>query len=372
MLLWIVMAFLTAAAALSVLVPLYRGRPAAAPANPDLAIYKDQLGELGRDVERGLIGAGEAGAARTEIARRLLRADDAARNAAPAVGTAPSRIAALAAILVVPLLAVGLYLYLGSPQKPDQPLVARISAPPDQQDIGALVARVEAHLASHPEDGRGWDLLGPVYVRLGRFDDARAAFANAIRLLGSTAEREASLGEAMVRAGDGVVTAEARSAFERAAMLDKTSLRPRFYLALALTQEGKKDEALAAWRTLLGEAPAGGAPWVEVARQAMAQLEGAPVNAAKGPSAEDADAAAKMTEEERVAMIGGMVESLAARLDAEPNDPDGWAKLIRSYMALGRPADARAALAKARNALAADAKGLAVVEAEAAARGLDP
>jgi cytochrome c-type biogenesis protein CcmH len=282
----------------------------------------------------------------------------------------PNRVAVLVAIVAVPLLAVGLYLYLGSPQKPDQPLVARINAPPDEQDISALIARVEAHLEKNPEDGRGWDLLGPVYVRLGRFDEAKAAFANAIRLLGSTAEREANLGEAIVRANDGVVTAEARAAFDRAAMLDKTALRPRFFLALALTQEGKKDEALAAWRSLLGEAPAGGAPWVEVARQAVAQLEGAPASDGKGPSAEDVDAAAKMTQDERQAMIGSMVQSLAARLETAPDDPEGWAKLIRSYMVLGRPDDARAALAKARIALAADAKGLASVEAEAAAQGL--
>jgi cytochrome c-type biogenesis protein CcmH len=367
MLLWILMAVLTAAASLSVLVPLYRARPAAARASPDASIYKDQLGELDRDVGRGLIGAKEAAAARTEIARRLLRAD---ASAAPMHQPSPEgrrRWAALAAIVAVPVVAVGLYLFLGSPQLPDQPLAARINTPPDQQDMAALIARVETHLASHPEDGRGWELLGPVYLRLGRVGDAQTAFSNAIRILGSTAERQASLGEAMVRANDGVVTAEARAAFERAAALDTDALRPRFFLALALSQEGKKEEALAAWRSLLKEAPAAGAPWVDIARRAVADLEGPK---AAGPDADDVAAASKMTPEERTAMISGMVGSLAAKLDASPNDPNGWARLIRSYVVLGRPDDARSALAKARTVLAGDADGLALVEAEAKARGL--
>jgi cytochrome c-type biogenesis protein CcmH len=376
MFLWIVMAVLTAAASLSVLVPLYRARAAAGPANHALAIYRDQLGELDRDVERGLIGATEATAARTEIARRLLKADEAGDGAAdvpaPAAGVS-FRLAALAAIVAVPAAAIGLYLYLGSPDMPDMPLQARLVAPPEQQDIAALVARVETHLAANPEDGRGWELLGPVYQRLGRNEDAQRAFANALRLLGSTAEREASLGEAISRANGGVVTAEARAAFERALALDSKSLPARFFLALAMTQEGRKDEALAAWRSLLADAPPGGAPWAEVARQAVAELEGAPApvaTAPPGPTAGDVEAAAGMSEEDRMAMIGGMVDSLSARLAENGADADGWARLIRSYMVLGRKDDATAALGRARTALAGDAAKLAVVENEAKARGL--
>src|SRR5690606_850706 len=110
---------------------------------------------------------------------------------------------------------------------------------------------VETHLAANPEDGRGWELLGPVYVRLGRYPDAVRAFSNAQRILGPTAEREADLGEAITRANANVVTAEARAAFERAHALDKEAIRPRFYLAVALDQEGQREAAIAAWRDVL-------------------------------------------------------------------------------------------------------------------------
>jgi len=241
-----------------------------------------------------------------------------------------------------------------------------MSAPPQEQDIAALVARVETHLAANPEDARGWELIGPVYMRMGRYGDAAVAFANIVRLLGPTAEREADVGEAIMRANGDVVTPEARAAFERALGLDRNATRPRFYLAVALGQEGRTDEAITAWRRLLDGAPEN-APWVAVARQELARLEGSPAGA---PTAEDVEAAAAMTPDERMAMIGGMVDSLAARLAANPDDAEGWARLIRSYMVLGRTDEANAALAKARGEFDGDAEKLAVVEGQARESGL--
>jgi cytochrome c-type biogenesis protein CcmH len=377
MVLWLVMAVLTAVASLSIVVPLYRHRRRERLSGAEkLSIYRDQLSEVDRDLARGLIAESEAEAARTEIARRILRTGDAADEAGAKAETGESvrRLATVVAVLIVPFAALGLYLYLGSPELPDQPIAARLSAPPQQQDIAVLVARVEAHLAANPEDGRGWEILGPVYARLGRYDDAVVAFANAVRLLDPTAEREADVGEAITRANGNVVTPAARAAFERARALDEDAVRPRFYLAVALDQEGRADEAIAAWRDLLDGAPAD-APWAVVARQALARLEGTPAApepgpAVPGPTAEDVAAAAAMTPEERMAMIGGMVDSLAARLAAEPDDPEGWARLIRSYMVLGRTDEAGAALTRARDELQGDAEKLAIVEEQARMSGL--
>ena len=369
MLLWIVMAVLTAAASLSVLMPLYRGGRSERPAGEaKLSIYRDQLNEVDRDRDRGLIADSEAEAARTEIARRLLRAGDAAAVEGSAASEASRKVAAVVAVLVLPLAALAFYLFVGSPELPDRPLAGRLEAPLEEQDVGALIARVEAHLATNPEDGRGWELLGPVYARLGRYDDAVRAFSNTLRILGPTAEREADVGEAITRAGGNVVTAEARAAFERARALDATAIRPRFYLAVALDQEGRKDEAIAAWRDILTGAPPD-APWAVVAREALARL-GASPPATSGPSAEDIEAAEALPAEDRLAMIEGMVASLAARLDADPSDAAGWARLVRSYIVLDRKDEARAALTEAQQALAEDPEKLSVVEAEARTLGL--
>jgi cytochrome c-type biogenesis protein CcmH len=373
--LWILMAVLAAAAALVVLVPLSRGSRRASASAAALAIYRDQIDELDRDLSRGLIRAEEAEAARTEIARRLIRAGEGEPGTANPGSVGARRAAAVAAI-AAPILAFGGYLALGSPEMPDQPLSARLDRPLEQQDVQTLVARVESHLAGHPEDGSGWEVIAPVYLRMGRYDDAVRAYGNAIRILGSTAARESALGDAIVRTNDGLVTADARAAFERALKLDPKSVAARFYLAIALGQDGRKEDALAAWQALLKDAPADAA-WAPIARQWVARLQGgapAPATAgpAPGPSEAEVAAAESMTPEQRTAMINGMVAQLAGKLAANPDDAEGWARLVRAYGVLGRTDEAKAALAKARTALAGKPDGLSMVEAEARAAGIEP
>src|SRR5262249_57783537 len=121
----------------------------------------------------------------------------------------------------------------GSPKRPGQPLAQGLGGPADANSIAGLIARVETHLESNPDDGRGWDVIAPVYMRLGRFDDAIRAYRSALKLEGETADRQASLGEALAGAGGGVITVDAKSAFERALELDKTNPRAQFYLGLA-------------------------------------------------------------------------------------------------------------------------------------------
>ena len=265
----------------------------------------------------------------------------------------------------MPIVALGLYVSLGSPDLPDAPLEARLSAPPEAQDMAVLMARVEDHLAANPDDVRGWQLVAPVYVRLGRNQDAVLAFGNIARLVGSNVETEGNLGEAIVRAEDGTVTAEARAAFERALKNDPRDVRARFYLALGDGQAGHTEEAATTIRALIAEAPPG-ATWVGGMQDVLAQFEADAPGSQPGPI----EAAGEMAPDDRAAMIEGMVAQLADRLEAEPGDAEGWARLVRSYMVLGRPDDARVALEDARAALAGAADKLALVEGEARATGL--
>ena len=339
-----------------------------------MSVYRDQLGELDRDLERGVIAPAEAEAARTEIARRLIRADGARPPTPAAQSETPRRIAATVAVVAMPLLALGLYVSLGNPGLPDAPLAARLSAPPEQQDIAVLVAKVEAHLAANPDDLQGWRVLAPIYVRAGDFDAAAEAFGNIVRIAGSSATTEGDLGEAILRGNDGTVTAEARAAFTRAVADDPKDIRGRFYLALADTQSGRTAEAATALRALIAEAPPG-ATWAVGMREMLADLEGAAPDTAvastqPGPTAADVEAASAMSSGDRTTMIEGMVAQLSDRLQSEPDDAEGWARLVRSYMVLGRPDDARAALDEARSALAGAADKLALVESEARATGL--
>src|SRR5579864_1081544 len=215
MILWIIFASMTAAAILAVLWPLGR-KAAAVGGGNDLAVYQDQLEEIGRDRSAGLIGQAEAEAARVEVSRRLLAAADTQATAQPTASARQlkgrRRAATVAALIVLALLPVGFYLVLGSPDVPGQPAFARVKAAPGNPSIDALVGQVEAHLAKSPNDGAGWEVIAPVYLRLGRFDDAAAAWRKSIALNGDSGGRESGLGEALVAAANGVVTDDAKQA----------------------------------------------------------------------------------------------------------------------------------------------------------------
>lgn len=392
MVLWIVFAVLTGLAILAVLVPLARvttrvSEPGRSDRDSDIAVYKDQLREVEADLERGVVNADEAEAARAELGRRLLAADRQARTLGGAASLA--RPVAVAVILLVPLFSLGAYLTLGSPNMPGQPLAARMDVSPGTspdgtpqgQDIGGLVAQVERHLASQPEDGEGWEVIAPVYMRMGRFADATRAYANAVRLLGSTAPREANLGEARVALANGLVTADARAAFERALALDPADPKSRYFVALAARQDGETGKAERAWQALLAESPAD-APWRPLVVQRLAELGVEPESAGldsrgpgspapRGPSAEDMAAAAQMSTEDRAAMIAGMVQGLADRLAEDGSDLDGWLRLARAYVVMGEPDKARQALSSARENFPGDTEEGARIDDTAKTLGLD-
>jgi cytochrome c-type biogenesis protein CcmH len=373
MALWLAFALMTAAAIFAVLWPLSRsGRMQS---GSDAEVYRDQLDEIERDRSAGLIGEAEADAARIEVSRRLIAAGDVppvTASADPTAGLWRRRAAALAALILVPFAAGTIYLMHGSPQLPGEPLAGRLDAKTDHS-IVAMIAQVERHLETNPKDARGWEVLAPVYLRLGRFDDAVKARRNAIEYGGDSAQREADLGEALVAAANGVVTADAKQAFDQATAQSPDDPKARFYLGLAAQQDGDTDKAADIWQKLLKDAPPN-APWATAVQQALASAGRAPPpgqKAAPGPNAEDVAAASKMSEAERGEMVRGMVTQLAERLKNDGSDVEGWLRLVRAYVVLGERDKASEAVSNARRALANDADKVRRIEDFAKSVGLN-
>ena len=387
MLVWIVLAGLTAVVLLVLLRPLAKAAPESnAPESFDAAVYRDQLAEIESDRARGLIGEKEAEAARIEIARRLLAADGKTQRS----DRTKRRDATVKAVMAIvgaglPLLALGLYLIYGSPRLPDQPLVARLQDPDSSRTLEALVARVETHLREHPEEGQGWEVIAPVYLRWRRYAEAADAYAQALRLLGPSATRLSGRGQALVLANNGVVTEDARSALERALDLDPTLIEPRILLAIVKEQDGQFQAAIEDWRALLSKADAN-APWRELVEKriaaAEAHLAGKPMNEAQtpapqagaqsqnGPSAADIAAAQNVSPAERQAMVERMVQGLAARLDQDGGDLPGWLKLVRAYSVLDRKDDALKALQRAKSQFSGNTQAIEQLDRLAAELGL--
>ncbi|WP_426781893.1 c-type cytochrome biogenesis protein CcmI [Rhizobium beringeri] len=349
MLFWILVAALTAALAVILLYPLLRGAKAADNIRAgEAAVYRDQLRELDRDLDGGLITPEEADYARAEIGRRLIAvsADEPAETPKPA---RHHRFTEAFVLLVLPVLGLCLYLTTGRPDLPSQPLEARLENPGN--DVAVLITKAERHLAENPDDGKGWDVLAPIYFRTMRVNDAQVAYRNAIRLLGPSPVRLDGLAETLIAVSDGVVTEEARQVLEQSLTLEPDNPRARFYIALSMEQAGRPDEARQAFEALAKQSPSD-APWLPLVNQHIAMNGGAPAganqaapgagSAASGanpatpgnPTQQDVAAAENMSAGDRQQMIRGMVESLDAKLSEDPNNFEGWMRLVRSYAVL--------------------------------------
>lgn len=255
-----------------------------------------------------------------------------------------------------------------TPAAPGAPAAADAKARPPQPDVDTLISRLEAKLKEDPNNADGWRMLGWSFFETGRFAEAATAYRRAATLSPKTADYWSSLGEALVLAGSGDVPADAANAFRQAIALDPKDPRARYFLAVQRDMAGDHKGAIDAWFALLADTPAG-APWEADLRKTIEQVaakEGIDVKARlaavrpaapagpaaalagiPGPSPDQMSAASKLPPGQQEAMVRGMVDGLAAKLAADPRQPDRWMMLIRSRMQLGQGREAAQALQQA-------------------------
>ena len=364
---WLIAGGISALAVALLLPPILR-RPGALAARDafDRTVYRDQLAELERDQARGVLSAGEAAAARTEVERRLLatagpearRGKKRAKGGGrPADRGRPWLVAGVLAA-ALPAAALGLYGWLGRPGIPS------ISFAEQQQgveqntgEMASVIERLAERMAKTPDDPAGWTLLARSYLSLERYEAAARAFRQAVDNGDDSALAWANLGEALTAAAGGKVVPAARQAFAEALKREPRDSRGRYYGGLALAQDGRLAEALETWQALAGETPPD-APWRQLLDQQIASVdsslgqEAPTAQSAPGPSAADVATATEMSGEDREAFIRSMVGRLAARLESEPGDLDGWLRLTRAYGVLGEREKAVAAVARAAELVA--------------------
>jgi cytochrome c-type biogenesis protein CcmH len=369
MIIWLALAALTFCVLVALLAPLFRHhRGSPSRTTRELAIYRDQLAELQREAESGRIPPMEAKAAETEIQRKMLAAAESVDPAdtPAAVPRNWSRgVALIVVAAVVPIGALAAYLSVGSPTEPSHPFdpvraAAQTQAEARAREMAGLVDKLAKRLEREPDNLQGWLILAQSYTAMQRNTEAAEAFRHAYELSGKDATYAADYGEALVAAADATVTPQASALFEQALKADPREPRSRFYLGLAKAQAGQAREAIAMWRSLEIDSPAD-AQWLPAVRemirsvavdagidpQSVPAASQAPIAQVPGPTADDVAAAQSMTPDQQQQMIRDMVGGLAQRLEANPNDLEGWKRLGRSYLVLNEPDRAKKAYGRA-------------------------
>lgn len=372
-------------------------------ASNDVALYRDQLAEIERDKARDVLSDEEADRVRVEISRRLLEADrrqEASADASTAKGSFMAGYVLAATVLVA---SGWTYLQLGAPSYPDVPLQTRLIETADyrenrpnqatvEAELGAvepnpandpaqleLLSRLYDALDARPDDLQGFQMLAQFEARLGHFKGAAAAQQSVLRLKGDdvTSEDWADYGDLLVLAAGGYVSPEAERAMNQALAVNPGNGVASYYLGLMYAQTGRPDLAFSIWRPVLDAAPID-APWrapIEAQIEQAAADGGIryslPERQTRGPSQDDVAAASEMSDEDRQAMIEGMVAGLMDRLADDGGSAEEWAQLIRALGVLGRGDEAREIAQEARTVFANHAPSLNLIEQAAATLGAE-
>jgi cytochrome c-type biogenesis protein CcmH len=386
-------ALLTAGVVVSALFVAMRRQGNASGTDPDIAIYKDQLAEIARDLSRGTIGPEDAERLRAEVGRRVLDADS---NAGTVRVEAGGRAASLAAALVVAAMipaAGAVYWWLGAPGYPDMPLGPRIAAL-DAGIAGRPSQIEELERLGAPRDATADTATAKELAAISDPEALRSAFRqrfesgqtmSAVRtqerllaVLGdsATAADHANLALALVAEAGGYISPEAETSLRAALQRDLSNELARYLVGEMFLQGGRFDQAFRFWRPLVEDGnPA--APWVASIRDRIgmvADLAGVryELPAAGGPSAGDVAAAADMSPEDRQAMIEGMVAQLSDRLASEGGDVEDWERLIRSLVVLERLPEAQTIYDEAKARFEGRPAELSFLRMAAVEGGLSP
>lgn len=326
--------------------------------------YRRQLAEIGDLADRGLLGEDERKGAEAEAGRRLLAAADAPVEAWSA---SPNRAAILVAAIAAPVVALGVYLAVGSPQVGDQPFKARLAqwqmTPPQELRAQELAALVADKVKGRPTDPDGYKYLALARGGSGDLLGAVEALRRGVRVAPDRADLWQMLGEAELYQANGELTDDALDAFRHLLKLEPTSLPARFQMAAAKVRDGDKAGGVAEWKALLAEMPAAD-PRRQNVQAAIANAEGAPPPAPQ--TAPMASAGPQGLSADQMTAVRGMVAGLAARLAASPDDPAGWVQLVKAYSVLGDTQKRDAALKTASARCAGKPDVLAQLKAAAA------
>lgn len=296
------------------------------------AIHRDQLQALEGDLARGVISQQDFETTRDELQLRLLD-DTESFEANPkkkSAGFWTAKRTSVALGLSLPVLALGLYLQLGTPEAIN-PIAA---ANNDDQQITEMIEKLAERLKADPNDSKGWAMLARSYKAVGRLEEAQQAFEKAGEIVKTDPDLLVDHAELIAILAGNNLQGKPQIMIEDALRLNPEHPMGLMMSGLAAYQNADYKSAVARWEKLLGMLP----PDSPDAQQMVANIDDA--RAKGGLTATESNklppipegAAAGMTPDR----INDMVDRLAARLKDNPDDLAGWARLARAYKVQGR------------------------------------
>ena len=266
----------------------------------NVAIARERLKELEAEHAGGNLDDKALEQARRELEEAL--ADDVSGEG-DANAAAPQRSPGMLAIVavLVPLLAVGLYLKLGNPDGLNPEAAAAESLMPahdgQQMSLPEMAKRLETKLEAQPDNAQGWYLLGRTYLQMRRFADAARAFEKLHALVGDEPGVLLPWADAIAMQQGGKITGKAFELVQRVLEINPHEPTALWLAGMAYEQAGDHEQAVRHWKRLLPQLANDPESKQEV-EALIARAEkalGRSVSVPAAPQAKSADGGARLT-----------------------------------------------------------------------------
>lgn len=250
---WLSAGLLLLAALSFLLIPILRGRGRQQEEDRtalNVALYQERVAELAAQQAAGVLDEAQMAKGRDEAARELLADTEGAE--APRQGHLGKALPLLAALLV-PLLALGLYLHFGAADKVE--LTQEFAEAPKSME--EMTARLERVVQAQPDSAEAVYFLGRAYMAEQRPADAARTFERAVALAGRQPELLGQWAQALYFAADKKWSPQLQALTDEALKADPNEVTSLGLRGIAAFEGERYQEATDYWKRLLAQLPEG-------------------------------------------------------------------------------------------------------------------
>jgi len=210
----------------------------------NVAIARERESELRKELDEGILSDAEFDAARGELEQGLAIDLEGDHDRPSVQNTSPLLAAGISAF--IPMLALGVYLFLGTPDAHDQldNTAATLAGHNQPADVDTMLAQLKARLVDEPNDVRGWTLLGNAYMSIGQYADAVPAYRRLVALEPGNAERLVRLADSLAMSRNGILAGEPEALIGQALALSPSHPQALWLAGLAAEERGNHARAL--------------------------------------------------------------------------------------------------------------------------------
>ena len=220
----------------------------------NIGIARERERELRRELQEDVLSEADYDQARAELEINLLGDLDQDQDPASALIRTPAPVTATLLAVLIPLAALGLYLFLGHPSALDpNPVLAAqqlTSAQPSAPDVDAMLSKLRERLLEQPDDVRGWTLLANALMSTGRYPEAVTAYERLVQLEPRSPEFLVRLADALAMSNNGSLAGQATQLITEALALDPEQIQGLWLAGIAAEERGEPIQALDFWRRL--------------------------------------------------------------------------------------------------------------------------